>query len=200
MTAESLSRTLFPVGDFTKDAIRRIAAERELPVAAKPDSQEICFVPNDDYRTILRTRTPERFGSGPFVSVDGEVLGEHEGHQNFTIGQRRGLGRAFGEPKYVVAIDAATNRVTLGTRAELATTRFEVRELNWLSVDPPGEDSQVEAEVQIRYRSGPVPSRLRVTGAGTGIVELEGAVDAVTPGQAAVFYDGDIVIGGGWIV
>ena len=199
MPRESLELTDFPVGDLTKDRCRQIARDLGLPVADKPDSQEICFVPGGDYRAIVGARTPEMIRPGQMVDVEGKVVGDHPGHQHFTVGQRRGLGQAFGEPHYVVAIDAVENMVTVGPRAHLACLRFHVDELNWLSIAPPDSGTTLTCSVQIRHRSRPVPARATVFEDGAVAVELDEPQDAVTPGQAAVFYQGDVVLGGGWI-
>lgn len=198
--AGNLTSTLFPVGDRTKDQIRRLAHELDLPVANKPDSQEICFVPDNDYRAVLRSRTPGAMRPGRLVDTRGETLGEHPGHQNFTIGQRRGIRQAFGHPVYVVAIDAVENLVTLGRREDLETRVFEVDEVNWLTCQRPRTGSTLEVEAQIRHRTNTVSARVHVTGSDTARVELDEPRHAVTPGQAAVFYRGDTVLGGGWIV
>jgi tRNA-specific 2-thiouridylase len=197
--AESLARSMFPVGEHTKEEIRDMARRYDLPVAAKPESQEICFVPDNDYRSLLRERTPHELRAGALVDVDGVQVGDHEGFQLFTVGQRRGLGKAFGRPMYVIATEAATNRVTVGGREHLARQRFAVRELNWLLPARPAPGDAIEAEVQIRYRSRPVSARVTIAEGDRALVELARPKDAVTPGQAAVFYRGDLLLGGGWI-
>jgi tRNA-specific 2-thiouridylase len=199
MPRESLGMAVFPVGDRTKGDCRALARELGLPVADKPDSQEICFVPGGDYRAVLEARTPERIRPGVVLDPGGEVLGEHPGHQRFTIGQRRGLGRAFGEPRYVVAIDAAANTVTLGPRAALACAACEVGGINWLSIDAPAAGEAIDCEVQIRHRSGPVRARVTAGESAGARVDFAAPQDAVTPGQAAVFYRGEVLLGGGWI-
>jgi tRNA-specific 2-thiouridylase len=195
---ETLGRTLFPVGGLRKPEVRAIARRAGLPVAEKPDSQEICFVPGD-YREVLRARNPERLLPGRFVDSSGRELGGHQGHQNFTIGQRRGLGVALGSPRYVVAIEPAENLVVLGDREELARTEALVEEVGWLSVDEPPAGISLAAEVQIRHRHRPVPARVTALPGRRAQVEFAEPVEAVTPGQAAVFYSGEVLLGGGWI-
>ncbi len=199
MPRESLGRTLFPVGGMTKSECRGLARELGLPVADKRDSQEICFVPGGDYRAVLESRTPELIAPGPLLDPAGNVVGDHGGHQHFTIGQRRGLGRGFGEPRYVVGIDPARNAVVIGPRELLSRREFEVEETNWVSVEPPADGAEIICDVQIRHRAPAVPALVTVDGDGGARVRFETPQDAVTPGQAAVFYQGDTLLGGGWI-
>jgi tRNA-specific 2-thiouridylase len=199
VSSAALDRAVFPVGHLTKDECRRRARDLGLPVADKPDSQEICFVPGNDYRAVLEARSPERIRPGAFIDAGGRALGGHPGHQHFTVGQRRGLGRGFGEPMYVIAIDAAANTVTLGPREGLAAAGCEVAGANWLSIEAPEPGITIEAEVQVRYRSRAAPARLRILEGDRVEVEFARPQDAVTPGQAAVFYDGELLLGGGWI-
>jgi tRNA-specific 2-thiouridylase len=189
-----LARLMFPVGDLEKPEVRRLAAGAGLLVADKPESQEICFVPDDDHRRLLKERLGDRVREGEFRTSDGRVVGRHGGHQLFTIGQRKGLGAAFGRPMYVVAIEPATNTVVLSEddprRAELF-----VRGVNWVSTGA----REGEAVVKIRYGHAGAPARVEpLEGARARVVFAE-PQRAVTPGQAAVFYDGDAVLGGGWI-
>jgi tRNA-uridine 2-sulfurtransferase len=191
-----LSRTLFPVGELPKAEIRRLAHEWRLPNAEKPDSADICFIPSGDYRAFVRERVPVQ--AGAIVDSSGEKLGEHEGIVNFTIGQRRGLpARGGGEPLFVVDLDPATNTVIAGDNSDLMAEGLIAEELSWVRGEPPGEE--IAAEVRIRYRSEPVPSRVHLNGE-RAEVHFEHPQRAVTPGQAAVFYDGDRVLGGGTIV
>src|SRR5207248_1715309 len=133
MTRATVGHTLLPIGDFEKHEVRKIAEDLKLPVFNKPDSQEICFVPNQEYAALVRRKTPEKFSEGELVTPDGKVVGRHEGHQNFTIGQRRGVGVAFGHPIYVVDIDANTNKVVLGEKEQLQKCKLIARQINLLS-------------------------------------------------------------------
>ncbi len=196
ITRENLGRILLPVGEVEdKQRVRSTARELGLEVHDKPDSQEICFVPDDDYIALLRDRAPQALTAGEIVNSAGEVLGRHEGYASFTIGQRRGLGVAGGVPLYVTHIDPAEARVTIGPREEVLSRRLTASGANW-HVDVP---EQFNAIVQIRYRHCGVPATVRLTGADTFEVEFAEDVPAITPGQAAVVYDGQVVLGGGWI-
>ena len=199
MPRENLGATMFPVGDLTKGEVRALARDAGLPVSEKAESQEICFVPNDDYREVLHARAPQRLKPGRFVDLSGQVLGEHAGHQNFTIGQRRGIGIALGKPHYVVGIDAAEGTVTLGQREALRRTEADLSGVEWKSIDPPPDGGQVRVLAQIRHRHHPRPAVVSVAGEGTAVLRFDKPEEAVTPGQAAVFYDGDVLLGGGWI-
>ncbi len=191
-----LREMLLPVGELSKPEVRRIAQESGLPVFDKPDSQEICFVPDNDYAALIRRRSPESLKPGDIVDDAGRVLGQHEGQQHFTIGQRRGLGVAAGEPIYVVSKDAATNTVVVGPRDRLLSEGLDAAETNWL-VPPPM--SPRRCTVRIRYNSQPVPAHVTSTGDTTLTVRFDEPQAAVSPGQAVVCYDGDEVLGGGWI-
>ncbi|GAB4160241.1 MAG: tRNA 2-thiouridine(34) synthase MnmA [Planctomycetota bacterium] len=192
---ELLPRVRFPIGDLTKTEVRRIAKSLGLSTADKKESMEICFVTTGSYRDVVR----ERGGAGipgRFVDLKGRVLGRHDGIDAFTVGQRRGLP-ALGEPRYVVAIDPESGDVTLGSSADLLSSAAILSGLRWLR-DPPGRGEQVRAQVKVRARGAPIEARVRVLGEGA-IVLFEEPATAVTPGQAAVFYDGERVLGGGWI-
>jgi tRNA-specific 2-thiouridylase len=193
-----LARTRFPVGEHTKDEIREVARRHALPVADKIDSQDICFVQDRHYADVVAERVGDVPQARPGEIVDraGRVLGEHRGVIHYTVGQRRGLGIADEEPLYVVALDAPRNRVVVGPREALDRTRIAVRNVNWVSIDAPGEP--VEAAVKIRYRAAPVPARLVPVGDGVR-VEVHRPVQQVSPGQSAVFLDGDVLLGGGVI-
>jgi tRNA-specific 2-thiouridylase len=199
MPRESLSETYFPVGGLTKSKIREIARSANLPVAEKPESQEICFVPNDDYREVLRARTPDKLRPGKFIDLSGSVLGEHRGHQNFTVGQRRGVGIALGKPAYVVDIDASTNTVTLADRECLRRTEVDVAQVQWISIDTPRDGVSLRVEAQIRHHHHPRPATVTSVSATQVLLRFDEYEEAVAPGQAAVFYRGDVVLGGGWI-
>ncbi|MFQ5655132.1 MAG: aminomethyltransferase beta-barrel domain-containing protein [Planctomycetota bacterium] len=163
----------------------------------KAESQEICFVPGDDYRRVIRASAPESMRPGEIVDEQGRILGEHDGYPGFTVGQRRGLGVAAGEPRYVLRTDPESNRVIIGRRADLEGGAFQVSEPNWLLADPPA--LPLRASVQIRYRSRPSPCTVKAAGGRRLQVELDEPRFAIAAGQAAVFYDGDRVLGGGWI-
>jgi len=212
---ENLRRCLFPLGEIAdKTDVRRIAADLGLPVHDKPESQEICFVPDGDYASIVRTRRPEAVRPGLVVDSAGRELGRHPGIVHYTIGQRHGLRIAAGRPVYVTCLDAASNTVVLGPREELLSAGLVAENVNWL-VRPPASHDERPAQIQIRYRHAAAPGRVRRLAADprasppTGSrdstdgemveVRFDAAQPAVTPGQAAVFYEGDIVLGGGWI-
>ena len=194
---EELSHTLLPIGGYHKTEIRALAEQLGLPVFDKPDSQEICFVPSNNYMDVVGKMTaPGSISPGSIVDAEGNVLGEHEGHQHFTVGQRRGVKVALGYPIYVVNKDAASNTITVGPRQMLASTGLIADETNWL-MDPPTDS--LRCKVKIRYNAPPVPGTVRVTGDDGLRVDFDDPQDAVAPGQAVVCYDGERVIGGGWI-
>jgi tRNA-specific 2-thiouridylase len=199
MSREALEHTLLPIGEFEKADVRAMAEEFKLPVFNKPDSQEICFVPNQDYAGLVRRRSPDTFRRGDVVTSDGKVVATHEGHQHFTIGQRKGIGVALGYPIYVVDIDAASNRVTIGDKDLLARDGLVARQTNFLSRRPADAGGSMKCLAKIRYNHTPVPATLRITGDDEFELRFDEAQTAVTPGQAAVLYDKDIVLGGGWI-
>jgi tRNA-specific 2-thiouridylase len=202
LTQRQLSRALFPLGEYTKEQVRGIARAKNLPVAEKPESQEICFVPKGSYRQFIHAYLAEQGQTivdrpGELVGTGGQLLGEHTGVHQFTIGQRRGLGLAAGSPLYVIDIDAKNNRVVVGANEELLKHRFSVRNVNWIR--PVAEGERLEARVRIRNKHVPAPARIEASSSGEAIVEFVAAQRAITSGQAAVFYDGDEVLGGGWI-
>ena len=204
MSREQLAGVLFPVGSFSKTDIRQLAHEFELPVHDKAESQEICFVPDDNYGRLVAQRAPEMCQPGPVVDTAGKVLGEHAGIYKYTIGQRRGLGIALGEPAYVVGLDVQENRVVLGSRADLLGERLWASGVNWLIDFVPAEP--FEAMVQIRYNHRGVPATVKPLNVGDDhnatsvVVDFYQPVSAITPGQAAVFYDEyQAVVGGAWI-
>ncbi len=191
-----LGRILFPLGDMPdKRDVRAKARAMGLPVHAKPDSQEICFVPDNDYVAFLARRCPEAFRPGPIVDSSGKALGQHRGIAAFTIGQRKGLGVAGKTPLYVTHLDAASATVTVGPRSEILHRHLQATQANW-HCDLPAE---FEATVQVRYNHAGSPARVRVAGAAGFDVDFAEPVMAVTPGQAAVCYQGDRLLGGGWI-
>jgi tRNA-specific 2-thiouridylase len=216
LTQDQLARTLFPLGHMTKPEVREIARQRGLALSEKPDSQEICFIPGGDYKQFLTAYLEEQGEpmpetAGELVASNGEVIGRHQGISNFTVGQRKGLGVSSPSPLYVLQIDPASHRVTVGADAELATHTLRVSRLNWISI--PTLTAPMRVKIKIRHRHEPAwatlePVRATILGAGEpdpfGAEEVHATFDtpqrAVTPGQSAVFYDGDEVVGGGWIV
>src|SRR2546423_3543316 len=183
MSRQTLEHTLLPIGKMEKSAVRAIAEEMRLPVFNKPDSQEICFVPNQDYAGLVRRRTPEAFARGQVVTSTGRVIGEHAGHQHFTIGQRRGTGIALGYPIYVVDIDAAENRVVVGEREELERCGLIARQINFISSRPRAAGS-MKCLAKIRYNHQPVGAMLRIVGDDEFELRFDQPQTAVTPGQA----------------
>jgi tRNA-specific 2-thiouridylase len=198
MTRDTLEHTLLPIGGYEKHEVRAIAEELKLPVFNKPDSQEICFVPNQDYAGLVRRRSPQSFRPGELMTTAGQVVGTHDGHQHFTIGQRKGVGVAFGYPIYVVDIDPDSNRVTLGDKSMLTRDGLVARQVNFLS-SRPRQAGSMKCLAKIRYNHTPQPATLKITGDDEFELRFDEPQTAVTPGQAAVLYDGDIVLGGGWI-
>jgi tRNA-uridine 2-sulfurtransferase len=191
-----LGRILFPVGDVeSKQAVRKIANGLGLEVHDKPDSQDICFVPDGDYANLLEARGSRALRPGDIVDSSGRVVGKHDGYGRFTIGQRRGTGVAMGRPAYVIGIDPANAVVTLGSREELLSCGLTAHGANW-QVDVP---SSFEATVKIRYNHRGAPAKVTLTGDGTFEVRFHEPLEAVTPGQAAVVYSDGCLLGGGWI-
>ncbi len=197
-TQEQLDFLRFPLGAQSKEETRNLARKFDLSVAEKPDSQDICFVPNGDYAAVIEKLRPGVVQSGEIVHLDGKVLGQHQGIIHFTIGQRKGLGIAWPEPLYVLKLDAETNQVIVGPSSSLATKSFFVKELNWLDAEPIPESGR---QVEIKWRSVQEPRLATIysTGDATALVEIFDAKDAVAPGQACVMYDGERLLGGGWI-
>jgi tRNA-specific 2-thiouridylase len=203
LTQEQLAATLFPLGRLTKPEVREIARQHGLALAEKPDSQEICFIPGGDYKQFLTAyldeqgkKLPET--AGELTDANGQVLGYHEGIFNFTVGQRKGLGVSSPTPLYVLNIDPSTHRVTVGADEELATPTLRARGLNWISIPSLAEPLRVR--VKIRHRHEPAWATLAPCGEDEVVATFDEPQRAVTPGQSAVFYDGDEVVGGGWIV
>ena len=225
LTQEQLSRTLFPLGHLNKPQVRELAREHHLALAEKPDSQEICFVPGGDYKRFIDAylneqgeRLPDT--SGELVTTDGKVLGHHEGVHNFTVGQRKGLGVATGSPLYVININGAEGKVTVGGNDDLLSRTLIARDLNWIAIDGL-HDSAAEANTpmrvqantpmrvhanapmrvhaKIRHRHEPAPAVLENAPNGEVRVTFDEPQRAITPGQAVVFYQEDLVVGGGWI-
>jgi tRNA-specific 2-thiouridylase len=201
LAQEQLARSRFPVGHLSKAEVREIARRAGLPTAEKPESMEICFVPGGDYRRLIEERAPGALREGDIVDEAGRPLGRHGGHQRFTIGQRRGVGLARGEPAYVTAIDAARNLVTIGPRAALARREVAGERMIWGGRGAPaaGEAVRCLAQVRHRHRAGPAVARAEGAGGGRVRVVFDAPVEAIAPGQALVLYDGDEVIAGGFI-
>jgi tRNA-specific 2-thiouridylase len=203
LTQKQLSRTLFPLGEMIKPEVRELAREMDLAVADKGDSQEICFVPNGDYAAFMNAYLKDKgiepqATHGAIVTTDGRTLGEHRGVHHFTVGQRRGLGIATGEPLYVISTDPETQRVVVGGNEDLLRGRFLAKQVNWISIE--GVSTPVRAQVKIRNKHAAAPATLHATGDPACVeVVFDEPQRAVTPGQGAVFYDGDLVLGGGWI-
>jgi tRNA-specific 2-thiouridylase len=191
-----LSRLLFPIGGYRKEEVRALAREAGLGVADKPDSVEICFVPGGDHASLIRERRPGLETAGHIVDTAGNVLGDHDGFERFTIGQRKGLGVAAGERRYVLRIVPGENDVVVGDREELLASGLIAQRVNWLLAPPTGP---ISCQIKIRYRHTPAPGTLVATEDGGASVSFEEPQSAVTPGQAVVFYEGTRVLGGGWI-
>lgn len=199
ITPAALEHTLLPIGGFEKHEVRAIAEELKLPVFNKPDSQEICFVPNNDYAGLVERRTPGGFRAGEFVNESGAVVGAHGGHQHFTIGQRKGLGVALGYPIYVAGIDPAANRVMVAGREALLKQSLVARQINLLDNQLRGARDPVRCTAKIRYNHDPQSATVCVTGDDELTVRFDEPQSAITPGQAVVVYQGERVMGGGWI-
>ena len=197
-TREQLEYLRFPLGDLAKDETRAIARRLALPVAAKPDSQDICFVPSGNYAAVVEKLKPGAADPGEIVDLAGRVLGRHEGVIHFTVGQRKGLGIAGGEPLYVLRLEPERRRVVIGPRAALGETQVHIGSVNWLSAEAPGPDG-LRVTVKLRSAQPPLPATLFLDGAGSGEVMLDAPALGVAPGQACVCYDGSRVLGGGWI-
>jgi tRNA-specific 2-thiouridylase len=197
LTQAQMAQARFPIGELDKDSVRAHARRLGLRVADKPDSQEICFVPDGDYAAFVEREAPALTRSGVIVAEDGRVLGTHAGVHRFTIGQRKGLRLSSSEPLYVVDIDAVAARVTVGGRDALGRTSLTASDVNWTSGRAPTDGRRVTA--QIRHRHPAATARIRALDAARAEVEFDAPQTAVTPGQAVVFYDGDEVLGGGWI-
>ncbi|MBN1514461.1 MAG: tRNA 2-thiouridine(34) synthase MnmA [Phycisphaerae bacterium] len=195
LNRSDLGRVRFSVGELTKPQVRAEAQRLGLPVSDKPDSVEICFVPDDDYARVVRQRHPEAFVPGNVVDAEGRVLGRHEGVPNFTIGQRRGLGIAAGRPIYVTRVDVTTQEVTVGDADRLLSRTLVADRTHYLADVP----DAFRADVKIRYLHTAAPATVERLADGAVRVVFDEPQRAVTPGQAVVFYDGDMVLGGGWI-
>jgi tRNA-specific 2-thiouridylase len=203
LTQEQLSRTIFPLGNMTKPEVRDLARKHGLALAAKPDSQEICFVPGGDYKRFIDAYLAEQGGAlpetaGELVTTSGEVLCEHSGVHNFTVGQRKGLGVATGSPLYVIQINGAEKQVVVGGEENLYSSTLRTRRINLIAVEDLRDPMRVV--VKIRHRHEPAPATIEEVSDDEILVTFDQPQRAITPGQAAVFYDGGVVVGGGWIV
>ncbi|ADL07893.1 tRNA (5-methylaminomethyl-2-thiouridylate)-methyltransferase [Thermosediminibacter oceani DSM 16646] len=196
LTQGQLEHLIMPLGYFTKSQIRDIAKEAGLPVAEKPDSQEICFV-NDDYKEFLKEKASGRIKPGPIVDKNGRILGQHKGIAFYTIGQRRGLGISAGKPLYVIDIDRKRNAVVVGEEKDLLTKEFTADHVNWIAFDVLDDKKRVFAK--IRYNFDEKPAQIMPLNSGMVKVVFDEPQKSVTPGQSVVFYDGDVVLGGGII-
>ena len=197
LTQAQLAAAAFPVGDLTKAAVREHARRLGLRVADKPDSHEICFVPSGDHAAFVERRAPQLPTAGVLTDRAGRVVGRHGGVHHFTVGQRKGLGLASSEPLYVLAIDARDQTVTVGPREALDRSACTASRVNWIDGDAPGGPRRVTA--QIRYRHREAAASVRTIDRDRVSVEFDEPQAAVAPGQAVVFYEGDVVVGGGWI-
>ena len=197
MTQEKLARSLFPIGDYPKAEVRRLASSFDLPTATRADSQDLCFLSGEDYREFLRRNAPEIARPGPILTRAGKVLGEHQGLACYTIGQRKGLGVHSSQPMYVLAKEISANTLVVGTKSELGKAGLSVVDVNWVSGVLPAQPFR--AEVKIRYTARQVPAEVSPFGYNQAGVSFDEPQRDITPGQAAVFYDGDLLLGGGII-
>ena len=198
LTQEQLQRTLMPVGEYSKEEIRKIAEDIQLQVANKPDSQDICFVPDGDYASFIEKTAGKQVQKGNFVTVDGTVLGEHKGIIHYTVGQRKGLGLALGYPAFVLEIRPETNEVVIGTHEESMAKSLRAGNLNFMSIEDLAEPQRVFTKIRYNHRG--VWATIEKTGEDEILCIFEEPQRAVTPGQAVVFYDGEYVLGGGTIL
>ena len=198
LTQDQLKRTLMPVGEYSKEEIRAIAEKIHLKVASKPDSQDICFVPDGDYAEFIRRESKKEVPEGNFVSTDGKILGRHKGITHYTVGQRKGLGLSLGHPAFVLEIRPETNEVVIGTNEESMTRFVKANHLNFMAVED--IEGEMRAFGKIRYNNKGAPCTVKRTGEDEILCTFDEPVRAVTPGQALVLYDGDYVLGGGTII
>jgi tRNA-specific 2-thiouridylase len=197
LTQDQLATALFPVGHLEKAEVRRLARERGLRVADKAESQEICFVPDGDYAAFVERSAPAADRSGPIVDTGGREIGRHGGVHRFTVGQRRGLGLTSTRPLYVLAVRAQTSTVVVGPEEALLGDRLVAKDVSWLSVTAP--TGEIRARARIRYRHPEAAATVRLLGSGRAEVLFDTPQRAITPGQAVVFYDGEVCLGGGWV-
>jgi tRNA-specific 2-thiouridylase len=193
MTKEARMRTIFPLGGYTKSEVRDLAESYQLSTASKKESQDICFLPNGDHASLIKKSRPDVKADGEIVTTDGTVVGSHDGFYRFTVGQRKGLGVATGKPSFVTEVDPVTRRVTIGDNDDLLHSGLVAT--NWVWHERPAPNELVS--VRVRHRGALTPCR--VSGEEDGVVTFESPIRAIAPGQAAVIYRGDVVLGGGWI-
>jgi len=198
LTQEKLAKALFPVGEYPKPEIRKLAGTFNLPTATRSDSQDLCFLGGEDYRDFLRRNAPQIGRPGPILTRDGKTLGEHQGLAYYTIGQRKGLGVASPVPLYVLAKDAASNTLVVGVEAELGQSELTAVDVNWVSGEPPA--APFRADVKTRYTAREAAATVMPLEGSRAEVRFDAPQRDITPGQAAVFYDGEVVLGGGTIV
>src|SRR5262249_9998934 len=197
MGQQQVSHAMFPVGEYTKPQVREIAASIGLPVASKHDSQDLCFLADGDYRRFLRQHSPQTAQPGPILNRAGEVLGEHTGLPDYTIGQRKGLGIQSPEPLFVLGTDPQRNALIVGTQAELGRDSLTAGRVNWIAGEPP--TTPIRAEIKIRYKARPMLGTITPLEEDRVTVQFDERLRDITPGQGAVFYDGDTCLGGGII-
>lgn len=197
LSQEQLQKTIFPLGDMTKNEVRRLAADHHLPVATRPDSQDLCFITDGDYRAFLRRHAPAVERPGPILDHQGQVLGQHGGLAFYTIGQRKGLGVSAPQPLYVLEKDRETNSLIVGPRSQLGSASLTAAEVNWIAGSPPTEPFR--ASVKIRYRAPVATALVTPLNGDRAQVVFDQPLADITPGQRAVFYDGDLCLGGGVI-
>ena len=196
LTQDQLARAVFPVGDRPKEMVREYARRLRLPVADKPDSQEICFIPDHDYASFVETHAPDAPHDGVIVDEQGHVVGRHGGIHRFTVGQRKGLGLSSSTPLYVLSLRAADQQVVVGPKASLEHPHLTASSVNWMAGEP---DGPLRVAAQIRHRHSAAPATVRSLGDARADVVFDTPQAAITPGQAVVFYHDDVVVGGGWI-
>lgn len=198
LTRDHMTKVLFPIGSYRKERVREMARNLGLPVSEKEESQEICFVPEGDYRTFIEYYlSPSARKGGEIIDEEGKILGHHEGIHAFTVGQRRGIGIPSSHPLYVLEIDPLTHRVVVGPAQSLYHSRLIAGDLNWIAIDPPRDP--IEVMVRIRYRHKEAEAVASPLPDGRVMVSFQNPQRAIAPGQAAVFYKGEMVLGGGWI-
>jgi tRNA-specific 2-thiouridylase len=194
---EQLGYTLFPIGHLTKERVKRMAAERGFPASSRPESQEICFIPDDDHQKFLKEHLTQTMTPGKIVDENGKILGQHRGIESYTVGQRKGLGVFAARPLYVTSIEAESNTITVGTRKQTYGTELIAENLNWIAIPPPTQPFEVKAKV--RYRHPEAEATVKPHDDYSVYVKFTEPQMAITPGQEVVFYDGDTIIGGGTI-